>query len=84
MKEPTALSIKQHFESHGVHCAVCRAECICQTLGVEAGPWGGHWVRLPAGWWQTVGLTVADIRDGGRGGIRCPKCLTMLEKSRDE
>jgi len=73
---------EQHLESHAVKCAVCKAEAVCQTLGVSVGPWGGHWVRLPAGWWQTVGLSVNEIRRGGCGGIRCPKCLSVLEPER--
>lgn len=67
-------------ESIKVRCSVCRRKAVCEILGVELGPFGAHWLRLPYGWWMSMGLRLDDLRRGGAGSIRCPQCFAKTQQ----
>jgi len=68
-------------ETLEVKCIVCRSKATCEVLGVEVGPFGGHWMRLPAGWWVAIGTTIAELRDNRKmGAVRCPKCFARTQE----
>jgi hypothetical protein len=71
--------VRYRPESVPVSCTSCGATAVCEVLGVECGLYGGHWIRLPQGWWTALGLTIGEVKENkGAGGVRCPKCFAQL------